>query len=176
MAVYAATAGASHRAIRAAKASLAKHRAIVHNDCEPPLPRSGSDTGRLIIGKRILVVDDDQLMTDMLGQALPDMGYEAHTCDSGEQALKLLRDEEFDLIILDLAMPGTSGVDLIAEVRSEVGAAPVVVLSGYVGSLEERRLTELGVAAVLRKPAKLKALMETIEGLLASAAETTDPS
>ncbi|MHC4916921.1 MAG: response regulator [Planctomycetota bacterium] len=128
-------------------------------------------TGRSAIAKRILVVDDDQLMTDMLGQALPDIGYEVSTCASGEQALKCLREAAFDLLILDLAMPGTSGIDLITEIRSEVSSAPVIVLSGYVGSLEERRLTELGVAAVLRKPAKLKALIEAIEKVVASAAD-----
>ncbi len=114
------------------------------------------------------MVDDDQLMTDMLGQALPDMGYGVNTCASGDEALKLLRAGSYDLIILDLAMPGTSGVDLITEIRSERSSTPVMVLSGYVGSLEERRLTELGVGAVLRKPAKLRLLIEAIEKLLDS--------
>jgi DNA-binding response OmpR family regulator len=138
--------------------------------------RAGADNRRSVIARRILVVDDDQLMTDMLGQALPDIGYEVSTCACGEEALKLLRAGSYDLIILDLAMPGTSGVDLITEIRSERSSTPVMVLSGYVGSLEERRLTELGVAAVLRKPAKLKLLVETIEKLLDSGGAAAEPA
>jgi DNA-binding response OmpR family regulator len=84
----------------------------------PPLPPK----------KRILAVDDDATALGALRQILLQKGYDVTTASSGEEALPRLESSEFDLFILDVAMPGMSGFDLCRRIRALPATKDVPVI------------------------------------------------
>ena len=78
----------------------------------------------------ILVVDDERVIQDTLAWCLRTDGYEVHTAGSGEEALAIMADQRFDLIISDIIMPGLSGVDLLRKARAVRPRVSVSILDG----------------------------------------------
>jgi len=85
--------------------------------------------------ERILVVDDEPHMRDMMAMTLRTDGYRVETAADGRQALSLLADHSFDLVITDLMMPDVSGLEVLAEVKKRLPTAEVILVTAY-GSLE----------------------------------------
>ncbi len=79
----------------------------------------------------ILVVDDERIIRDGCVKILTKEGYEVSTAASGEEGLNLLKERAFDLILLDLKMPGTSGMDVLQRVQEDHPGFLVVVITGY---------------------------------------------
>jgi CheY-like chemotaxis protein len=115
--------------------------------------------------RRILVVEDDQLIREMLCDALGDEGYEVRTATSGDAALALLQDWTPELILLDLMMPGLDGWGF-REQQRRLGLAPrarLVVLSARHNLLAQAEA--LKPVAIFSKPFDLLELLETIQRL-----------
>jgi CheY-like chemotaxis protein len=114
---------------------------------------------------RVLAVDDDPDLAELYGAALSDAGYAVAVARGGDEALQLAEHWQPEVVVLDLMMPGLSGPDLVARLRSSAGSesVPVVALSaGTVGEPPE------GVQAFLRKPFELDRLVETVDDLRAA--------
>lgn len=112
---------------------------------------------------RILVVDDDADACDILSQVLKHLGHEPECLQDSAEALSRIRREQFDLILLDLVMPGLSGFDLLRAVKAGPAAPKAVVA---VSSYNEFRHTarDAGFHAFVDKPVelgKLRRLLET---------------
>lgn len=105
-------------------------------------------------GKRILYVDDDEAMLRIVEATLPRLaGVEVVTASTGSQALSLLGETPFDLVLLDYELPDFEGAALCAEVRLRLGpATPVVFLSGHEEGPERQAGLEAGAIAFLPKP------------------------
>ncbi len=111
--------------------------------------------------KRVLVVEDDDDMREMLGEILRGGGYDCQTVESGLRALSYLAEaREPDLVFSDVDMPGIDGIEFLRTVKTIMPAVPVVIVSGNFGS-------ELGVDAVLGgaadylyKPVRSAAVLE----------------
>jgi len=84
---------------------------------------------------RILVIDDDKALCELLDEDLRRRGYRVDTALRVEQARQLLHQEEFDIVLTDLNMPGTSGIDFCAELHGNRPDLPVVIMTAF-GSLE----------------------------------------
>jgi len=114
--------------------------------------RRTPSTGRRPGGLHILVVDDDPEMLEMLNGSLPGIGR-IEQCHDAYQALARLENEPFDVVILELLLPGASGVDLIERLDAAGLKVPVVVLSagGSEGALADRA-RRAGARAVMDKP------------------------
>ena len=89
---------------------------------------------------KILVVDDEVRIRDFLRVALTRSGYQVTTVPSASQALSEVASQIFDLILLDIQMPGESGVSLLEKVRKSQNRVPVVVFSGMITSETEKEL------------------------------------
>ena len=76
---------------------------------------------------RVLIVDDDTALAEMLGIVLRGEGYEPTLCADGDQALPMFREHKPDLVLLDLMLPGTDGIDVCRAIRAESGADDYVV-------------------------------------------------
>ncbi len=101
---------------------------------------------------RILVVDDEDVVAEMLVEVLRLEGYEVSSVRSASEALLRLASEPFGLLITDNSMPGMSGLDLLAEARSRWPELPVILMTAY-GSIDVSiRAHELGAAGYLLKP------------------------
>lgn len=117
------------------------------------------------IGRRILIVDDDAHIRQLLRQELTDAGYEVIEAMDGMKALDMARTEAPDLILLDIMIPHITGFDVISVLKGspETAALPIILLS----ALEDRqRGFRLGADGYLSKPLDVPLLLETIETVL----------
>jgi DNA-binding NtrC family response regulator len=82
-------------------------------------------------GERVLIVEDEELMRELLTKILADENYRIYQASSGEAALKLLQDQAFDLVLTDLRLKGMNGLQLLAEVRTLDPEIVVIVMTAY---------------------------------------------
>lgn len=86
---------------------------------------------------RILLVDDDAFLRDMYATKFGERGHTVAVAASGESALEQIREAEFDLVLLDLVMPGMTGIELLEAIKDEQGQAPACVVLSNQGSEED---------------------------------------
>jgi DNA-binding NtrC family response regulator len=116
---------------------------------------------------RVLVVDDDDEMRNLLRRSLEFDGHRVTERDRGTQVLKTLREETFDLVILDNRMPGLNGLDLLPALRREFPRTPVLLVTAFGGRQVASSALRLGAASYLEKPFRLGQLRDAISGLIA---------
>jgi signal transduction histidine kinase/ActR/RegA family two-component response regulator len=118
---------------------------------------------------KILVVDDDHDVRTVTSDTIHELGYMAVTVASAEEAIAKLRAERFDLLITDVAMPGTDGVELARQARAIDERLPILFSSGYadVQTFGE----ELSDETVLRKPFRIADIASRIQKVLGSGSE-----
>ncbi len=115
---------------------------------------------------RILLVEDDVLLADGLARALRQSGYVVETAADGKVADHWLADGSFDLVVLDLGLPGLDGSEVLARLRGRRQKVPVLVMSAR-EALEERvRLLDLGADDFLVKPVALAELEARVRALI----------
>lgn len=105
---------------------------------------------------RILVVDDDEQIRDILGDMLTIDGHSSTTCADGYEALEAIDAQPFDLVITDLGMPGMSGLDLAAVVHQKYPELPIAMITGWGTQIDEEDASLNGIKIVLPKPFHLK--------------------
>jgi two-component system nitrogen regulation response regulator NtrX len=106
--------------------------------------------------KTILVVDDEESICQSLEGILSDEGYEVLTAKSGEEALKMIEEEQPDLILLDIWLPGIDGIDVLKNVKQEYPQIQVIMMSGH-GTIETAvKATKLGAFDFIEKPLSLE--------------------
>jgi CheY-like chemotaxis protein len=115
--------------------------------------------------KRILVVDDDSSIRQMLGRILKDEGYQVGEAGDGVQALEIVGREPFDLMLLDLNMPIRNGWDTFERLTTEKPLLPVIIITARPNQLFISAAA--GVAALMEKPLDFPKLLQTISALLA---------
>jgi two-component system nitrogen regulation response regulator NtrX len=114
----------------------------------------------------ILIVDDEQSIRTTLSRILEDEGHETTLCESGEEALTEYARKEFDVILLDVWLPGIDGLAVLERLRSVNGGPPVVVISGH-GTIDSAvKATRLGAFDFLEKPLSLDRVLLTINHAL----------
>jgi DNA-binding NtrC family response regulator len=113
--------------------------------------------------KKILVVDDEIGIRELLSEILFDEGYQVYLAENAEQARRYRNDHEPDLVLLDIWMPETDGITLLKEwVEQELLTMPVVMMSGH-GTIETAvEATRIGAVDFLEKPIALQKLLSTI--------------
>src|SRR5258708_39155395 len=99
----------------------------------------------LSVPMRILVAEDDAPLADFLRQRLVQEQFAVQLASDGTEAQRLAANQAFDLVILDLNLPGTGGLDVLRNIRSRKPDLPVVVVTG--SSMVEERVRELGAGA-----------------------------
>lgn len=101
----------------------------------------------------MLIVDDDRVLRERLARAFRDRGLDVRTAADVDEAMALARAESPELAVVDLRMPGRSGLDLVRELRTLDAATKVVVLTGYGSIATAIEATRLGATYYLPKPA-----------------------
>jgi CheY-like chemotaxis protein len=119
------------------------------------------------VSRRVLVVDDEPDVREMLEAVLGGEGYQVTTVPDGETALAAARSTRFDLATMDLRMPGMSGREALAALREIDPQLPVLVISGYATPEEATACLALGAIAVVSKPFGVASLLERIDRALA---------
>ena len=120
------------------------------------------------MGRRILVVEDEDALSTLLEYNLQAEGFDPVLVRDGDEALMRLREEEFDLAILDWMLPGTSGIEICRRIRerAETRALPVIMLTAR-GEEEDRvRGLDTGADDYVTKPFSVSELMARIRAIL----------
>ena len=115
---------------------------------------------------KILIIDDEQSIRETLANILQDEGHKTSLCESGEEAVAMFAREEFDLVFLDLWLPGVDGMAVLERVRA-AGGPPVIVISGHGNVDTAVRATRLGAYDFLEKPLSLERVVLTVNHALA---------
>jgi signal transduction histidine kinase/DNA-binding response OmpR family regulator len=116
---------------------------------------------------RLLVVDDDPHVSRTLVELLALHGFEADRAESAEQGLDRLEHETFDLVLLDVRLPGMSGFDACRKIREAKGASlPVIMLTAYGDPVSVRQGYEAGADDFLQKPVDTVALILKVRASL----------
>lgn len=123
------------------------------------------------MGNRILVIDDDRLVLTTLKRLLSREGYKVATALSGAVALKIIEEDDFDLIISDIKMQEMDGIKTVKKIRellvqSGKPLLPEIFITAYAKEEIYKEALELKAAAYIEKPFDIKMLLQTIKEII----------
>lgn len=124
------------------------------------------------MAERILIVDDDPLLCNLLRMALGREGFETVETYSGDDALKYLSDQAVDLILLDIMMADVNGFDVLRRLKADerLAGIPVIFLTARVDAISQQTGIDIGAVEYLTKPITPDVLIERIRSVLDSQA------
>ena len=107
------------------------------------------------MNRRILLIDDDPLVLRSFTKLLKSVGYDVMPSSSYDQAMTMIQEQQFDLVLSDIRMPGTNGVETVSEIQSRLVKAgkkdlPIIFITGYAEFGSKLHANFLG--EVLHKP------------------------
>jgi phosphate regulon transcriptional regulator PhoB len=119
-------------------------------------------------GKRIFVVDDEPDIVELCSYNLRKEGYDVSSAADGEEALRRIRKEKFDLILLDLMLPGLQGVELCRIIRNDQATAslPIIMLTAKTEELDKVLGLEMGADDYVTKPFSPRELLARVRAVL----------
>lgn len=110
------------------------------------------------MGRRILIIDDERNILTSLEGILTDEGYHVFLAESGEEALKIIREDPPYMVLLDIWMPGLDGIEVLKRIRDEAPSIIVIMMSGH-GTIETAvKSTKLGAYDFIEKPISMEKL------------------
>ncbi len=128
------------------------------------------------VNPNILIVDDEPRMRDLLHRAITSWGHKANIARSGEEAFRVMQNEQPNIILLDLNLPAMSGLEFLERLRASNTTTQVIVLTGF-GDLDAaKKAIHLDVIEFLTKPAHLGELELALDRARKRLEETTSPT
>jgi DNA-binding NtrC family response regulator len=118
-------------------------------------------------GERLLIVEDDPEMRDLLRKVLEKEGYRVSVSGDGHQALLAFDRETFDLVVTDMLMPCDGGLELLEAVHRTHPSLPVIIVTAFGDWHSYSRALELGAAAFISKPLRMAELIAAVHVALA---------
>lgn len=112
------------------------------------------------MGKRILLIDDDELVLDSFRLIFADLGFEVTVCDDGTQAVDLVKSQLPDLVLSDIRMPGMNGSEVVRAIKGAQPNARVFVLTAFPGDPLVQVALEAGAEGVMRKPFDIAKILD----------------
>jgi len=113
----------------------------------------------------VLVVDDEQSICLLLHDVLARFGHKVSTCQDGGAALELASERQFNLIFLDIRMPGMGGLEALKKLRQVQPGAKFVMITGFAKDDIIEEALRSGASACLCKPFRLSQVMEVLKDL-----------
>lgn len=125
----------------------------------------GTDAGK---ARTVLVVEDNLLMRKLFVRCLEEGGFTVVEAEDERYAIDLMRTVAPDLVVMDIVMPGASGVDLIKRIRADAQLAPTPVLAvtNLATTADKRRMEEAGFSGHVAKPIRPQEFLATVMGFL----------
>jgi signal transduction histidine kinase/ActR/RegA family two-component response regulator len=126
-----------------------------------------TDLGGLFAGAgRILVVDDEEDVRELVKDILIEGGYEVETASGGAEALDMIGENNYELVITDLGMPGVGGWDVARGCRDISPETAVALLTGWGATVDSADTSDLGIERVLKKPFEMLELLAAVQEIL----------
>jgi DNA-binding NtrC family response regulator len=115
-------------------------------------------------GAKVLLVDDEPVFTANMAKLLTNRGYKVTAVNSGDAAIRTLQDQDFDVVVLDLMMPGMDGITTLKQIKQLGLFTETLILTGH-GSIDTAlEAIKLGAYDYLTKPCEIGELVAKIEG------------
>ena len=115
---------------------------------------------------KILIVDDEKAIRDVLSDTLSFLGYEVTVASSGHEGLSLFLNNSFELVFTDMHMPGMDGWTLARHIKDKSPNTPVVLITGSEKETVMKRFKGSFVDTVIFKPLSLEDIQKTVQGFL----------
>ena len=100
----------------------------------------------------VLVVDDEPIVRESIRDWLKEAGYQVATAETGEQALEMVERQDFSIMVLDLRLPGKTGIKVLKEIKAERPWIKSILITAYPSTETEKEARELGAVDYLIKP------------------------
>jgi CheY-like chemotaxis protein len=126
--------------------------------------------------RKVLVVDDDPVVCKSFDRILSGKGYAVITAENGEEALRKLNEEKYDVVYTDIRMPGMNGLEVAEQLKAKQPWTPVVIITGYGTEAAEARAKAAGVSSFLHKPLSPEMIEDSARDALAPAAVAEAPA
>ena len=110
----------------------------------------------------VLLVDDEEDFLELLTERLENRGLKVSSVTSGEDAVMKSEDEDFDAVILDIAMPGIDGIETLKRIKEKKPDIEIILLTGHATSPRSIEAMKFGAEDLLEKPVDLEILLEKI--------------
>lgn len=104
-----------------------------------------------MLNKKLLIVDDEESVRKIFEKIGGMLNWEVASAKDGNQALEMIQQEDFQIFVLDMVMPGPSGKELAKEILKKEQSSAIIIISGYEHSIDESELKELGIYKYLQK-------------------------
>jgi CheY-like chemotaxis protein len=116
---------------------------------------------------RLLAIDDQQVILDLISAMGQSLGYEVRTAASGEEGLRLAEQETFDAVLTDLALPRLSGLEVARQISRLRPGVPIILVTGWATELKPEELAAAGITEVLYKPFRIDQLTSVVRSVVA---------
>jgi CheY-like chemotaxis protein len=116
-----------------------------------------------MVEKKILIIDDEEMICDIVGESFSKNGYVVRTAGSAEEGLEILKNEDFPVIFLDLNLPVMSGVEMCRHIRKTGSKAVIYAVTGYSSVYGIEACNKAGFNNFFIKPVKLNVLLKAAE-------------
>ncbi|HWR84349.1 MAG TPA: response regulator, partial [Candidatus Deferrimicrobium sp.] len=116
----------------------------------------------------VLAIDDQPVILDLISAMCRSLGYEALTASTGEEGVIIASRRAVDIVLVDLAMPGISGLEVARRIRAISPEVPIVLVTGWEASISHSELQQAGISQVLNKPFRIEQLTEIFQSAIAS--------
>jgi two-component system, OmpR family, response regulator CpxR len=134
----------------------------------------GMDNGEKRMKIKVLLVDDEQQFVETLAQRLETRGFVVDTALESDRCLAILKDKDMDVVVLDVQMPGRSGIDTLKEIKKLRPLSEVIMLTGHATVQTAIEGMKLGAYDFLMKPTEIDDLVDKITKAHARKAEHED--
>src|SRR5450759_2830817 len=118
--------------------------------------------------RKVLVVDDDPVVRKSFDRVLSSKGYAVITAENGEEAMRKLNEEKYDLVYTDIRMPGMSGLEVAEQVKARKPWTPEVIINGYGTDAAQARAKAAGVSSFVHKPLSPEMIEDSARDALAA--------
>lgn len=116
----------------------------------------------MIRKKKVLIIDDEAIVCERLGPALEKVGFYVETCTRSQQAIERLGTAKFDVLVTDLKMPETDGLEIMRFAKQQAPSTKVIIITGFATLETARRAMSDGAVDFIAKPFKISQLRDLI--------------
>jgi two-component system chemotaxis response regulator CheY len=117
---------------------------------------------------KVLIIDDDEFMLNVLSKQLEDDGYTLLSTADGPHGIELYKKEKPDIVLLDIGLPTISGIEVLKQIKQFDADAKIIMITGYPSSLMKEEAMRNGAFAFYEKPGVIRMLKNVTKNALAS--------
>ncbi len=115
---------------------------------------------------KVLIVDDEEMICDLLKRSLSIEGFQTDTAENGMLGLQKCAENKYDLVISDILMPEMDGITMMEKIKDAQPEIPIILITGYAKQYTARKATEAGASDFLTKPFRNAEIMKSVRKAL----------